>query len=138
MADYCLTADVVRELPYIKIESTTKPSTSEVDQFCTDVTAEMDARLRAVGITVPVVDADLLKVLKPIAINGAKAKVLRAKKLEEGDEERSGMYEQLYQDALSRIEAKPSILREEDSPGQPEGTTREDTDIRFTRTGTEW
>ena len=138
MADYCLTDDVIRELPNITIDATTKPSPSEVDQFCADITAEMDARMRAVGITVPVDDEDLLKVLKPIAINGVKAKVLRAKQLEEGDEERASTFEELYQSAMERIERRPSILREEDSPGQPQGTERDDDDIAFTRTGSEW
>jgi hypothetical protein len=138
MADYCTSDDVIRELPEVKIDVSTKPSKSEVDQFCSDVTAEMDARLRAVGIAVPVTDADLLKVLKPISVNGVKAKVLRAKQLEEGEGERSAVFEELYQQALGRIEDRPSILRETDSPGQPEGTTRNDEDIRFMRTGEVW
>ena len=138
MAVYCYAGDVVRELPNIEISADTKPSTSEVYQFCVDVSADMEARMRAVGIFTPVTDADLLKVLKPIAINGVKAKVLRAKQFEEGDEERAATFEELYQGALERIERRPSILREEDSPGQPQGTERKDEDIRFTRTGEEW
>jgi len=138
MADYCTKDDVIRELPNFEIDGSTKPSDTEVTQFCSDITAEMDARMRAVGITIPVDDEDLLKVLKPIAINGVKAKVLRAKQLEEGDEELAATFEELYQGALERIERRPSILREEDSPGQPQGTEREDDDIRFTRTGEEW
>ena len=81
---------------------------------------------------------DLLKVLKPISINGVKAKVLRSKQLEEGDEERAQTFEDLYQGALERIEQRPTIVREEDKPGQPQGTERDDDDIRFTRTGEEW
>lgn len=138
MADYCNKDDVIRELPNITIDATTKPSETEVTQFCMDITSDMDSRMRAVGITVPVMDEDLLKVLKPIAINGVKAKVLRAKQLEEGDEERAATFEELYQAALERIERRPSILREEDAPGQPQGTARKDEDIRFTRTGEEW
>jgi hypothetical protein len=138
MADYCTSDDVIRELPEVKIDTNTKPTKAEVDQFCSDITAEMDARLRAVGIAVPVTDEDLLKVLKPIAANGAKAKVLRAKQLEEGGGERAATFEELYQSALGRIEERPAILREVDSPGRPEGTAREDEDIRFTRTGDEW
>ena len=94
--------------------------------------------MRAAGITVPVTDADLLKVLKPIAVNGVKAKVLRAKKLEEGDEAQTMMYEDLYQSAIRRIEERPSILREEDSPGQPQAVTRKDADIKFRRDTEEW
>jgi len=135
MADYCVSDDVIRELPEVKIDSTTLPSKVEVDQFCSDVTAEMDARLRAVGISVPVTDEDLLKVLRPIAVNGAKAKVLRAKQEED---ERAATFEELYQSALGRIEARPSILRETENPGRPEGTARDDDDVRFTRTGDEW
>jgi hypothetical protein len=138
MADYCTKDDVIRELPNIEITGSTKPSEDEVTQFCSDITAEMDARMRAVGITVPVEDEDLLKVLKPIAINGVKAKVLRAKQLEEGDEERAQTFEDLYQAALERIERRPSIVREEDEPGQPQGTERNDSDIPFSRTREDW
>lgn len=133
MANYCTVNDIERELPKITITAE-----ADVTQFCTDITAEMEARMRAVGITVPVTDADLLVVLKPIAINGVKAKVLRTKQLEEGDEERSATFEELYQAALERIENRPSIIREEDSPGQPQGTERNDNDIPFTRTGEDW
>jgi len=136
MADYCTTDDVVRELPSITIDVNTKPSTTEVDQFCSDITAEMDARMRAVGILTPITEADGLKVLEPIAINGVKAKVVRANV--EGEQETGAIYETLYQDAMKRIEQRPSIIRETDSPGQPEGSSREDEDIQFTRTGVEW
>ena len=64
MAVYCYAGDVVRELPNIEISVATKPSTSEVYQFCVDISADMEARMRAVGIITPVIDADLVKVLK--------------------------------------------------------------------------
>jgi len=136
MADYCLVADIIRELPSITIGADTKPSTTEVDQFCSDITADMDARMRAVGILTPVTDAEALKVLEPIAINGVKAKVIRANV--EGKQDTAVIYETLYQDAMKRIEQRPSIIRETDTPGQPEGSSREDEDIQFTRTGVEW
>lgn len=136
MADYCKTDDVVRELPSIIIGADTKPSTTEVDQFCSDITADMDARMRAVGILTSVTDAEALKVLEPIAINGVKAKVVRANV--EGKQETGAIYETLYQDAMRRIEQRPSIIRETDTPGQPGGSSREDEDIQFTRTGVEW
>lgn len=136
MADYCVTADIVRELPSITIGVSTKPSTAEVTQFCSDITADMDARMRAVGILVPITDTELLKILNPIAINGVKAKVIRANV--EGVQDTATIYETLYQDAMRRIEQRPSIIRDTDDPGQPEGTERDDDDIQFTRTGDEW
>ncbi len=138
MAGYCVTADVTRELPNITIASGTKPSITDVDQFCLDVSADMDRRFAAAGILIPVTDADLLAFLKPIAANGVKARVLRSKALEDGDAEQAAVFEQLYQDAMQRIEARPAILREADTPGRPEGTARVDTDIAFTRAGVEW
>ncbi|HUW34108.1 MAG TPA: hypothetical protein VM223_21075 [Planctomycetota bacterium] len=135
---YCTSADVLRELPHITIDATTQPSADGVTQFCTDVAAEIDARLRAVSITVPVTDEDGLAVLKPLSINGVKAKILRAKELEDGEAEQAATYEELYQTALERIERRPSMLRTEDSPGQVEGIERDDEDIAFTRMGTEW
>ncbi len=136
MADYCTTADVVRELPHVKIDVTTKPSADEVTQFCADITADMDARFRAVGLEVPITAADPLKVVKPIAANGVKAKVLRSKQL--GDQPQTVDYEKLYQDAMARIERNPSIVQAQDAYGQPEGTEREDEDIKFRRTEDDW
>ena len=136
MADYCTTADIVRELPHVKIDGTTKPSADEVTQFCADITADMDARFRAVGLEVPIADEGPLKVVKPIAVNGVKAKVLRAKQL--GDQEQTVIYEKIYQDAMARIERNPAILLTQDTYGQPEGTAREDEDIQFKRTEDDW
>lgn len=136
MASYCVTDDVVRELPYLTIDATSKPSHAEVDEFCFDLTADMDARFRAVGIEVPITDEDLLMVVKPIAVEGVKAKVLRAN--QDGEFETAKIFEDLYQEAMKRIEARPSILRETDNPEQPEGTSREDENIKFTRSGSEW
>ncbi len=138
MANYCASADVIRELPLIAITVATKPTIIETDAFCTDITADMDSRMRAVGIVVPVVDAEGLLVLKPIAINGVKAKVMRAKALETGDDGQAATYEELYQSAMGRIEERPSIIRDTDSPGQPEGTSRADDDIAFHRAGGDW
>lgn len=135
---YCTADDVIRELPLITINAETKPSTAEVDQFCTDIDAEMNARMRGVGIITPVADPNALAVLKPIAINAVKAKVLRAKKAETADAELASVYEQLYQDAMGRIEKNPAIVRENDSPGMPQGAARLDADIPFTRRGSEW
>lgn len=136
MADYCLYTDVVRELPSIAIGASTKPSTTEVTQFCADISADMNARFRAVGLEVPITDADVLAVIKPVAVNGVKAKVLRANV--DGEQETARIYEELYQEAMRRIEARPSILRETDSPGEPEGASREDEDIAFNRLESEW
>jgi hypothetical protein len=135
---YCVTADVSAALPDITIGLATKPTTAQVDQYCLDISADMDRRFNAVGITVPVVDADLLAFLKPIAVNGVLAKLLRAKQAEDGSGEQAATFEGLYQDAMQRIEMRPSILRETDAPGRPQGTARSTDDIAFTRTGTEW
>jgi hypothetical protein len=136
MASYCLTEDVIVELPYLTIDETSKPSEAEVDEFCFEVTAEMDARFRAVGILVPITDEDALMVVKPIALNGVKARALRAN--QDGEFENAKIYEDLYQDSMKRIETRPSILGEQNNPEQPEGSSREDEDIKFTRSGSEW
>ncbi len=136
MANYCTSDDVIRELPYITIDATSKPSLADVNQFCQDISVDMDARLRTVGIDVPVEDDDLLLILLPIAINGVIAKVLRAN--QDGEFENAKVYEDLYQRDLARIEQRPSILRENDSPGQPEGTARGDKDIRFRVKTEDW
>lgn len=98
----------------------------------------MNARMQGAGIAIPLTGAAALAHLKPIAADGVRAKVLRAKKMEARDAELAATYEQRYQDAMGRIEANPAIVRETDSPGTPQGAQRLDADIPFTRTGDEW
>ena len=138
MADYCTTADVQQELSLYNIATDSDPSTTDVDQYCTDITADMNGRMHAVGIDTPVTDSDPLAILRPIAVNGVAAKVLRSKTAKGGDPEWAETYQELYDDAMDRIERRPSIIREDDSPGTPQGTARDDDDIKFSRTGTEW
>lgn len=133
---YCDVYDVQAELPYITISASTEVTTTEVEQFCEDIEADMDSRMRAVGITVPVTDSTALEFLLPIAVNGVKAKLLRALRMQEGDGDRAQVYEELYQAAMARIEANPAIVREDEAPGSPEGSAREATP--FTRGGYEW
>lgn len=133
---YCDSYDVQAELPYITITESTDVTTAEVEQFCADIAADMDTRMRAAGIPVPVADTTALEFLVPIAVNGVKAKLLRAKRLQEGDGDRAQTYEQLYQDAMQRIERNPAMVREDDNPGQPEGSTRGAPPL--SRDGSEW
>lgn len=133
---YCDSYDVQAELPYITVDETTEVTTVELEQFCADIAADMDTRMRAVGIPVPVADVTALDFLLPISVNGVKAKLLRALRFKEGDEDRAATYEQLYQDAMRRIEANPAMVREDENPGQPEGSVR--SAPPFTRDGVEW
>lgn len=138
MADYCTTGQVLVELALRDVDADSDPSTADVDQYCADITAEMDGRMHAVGIDTPVTDPDLLPRLQLIAVNGVAAKLLRSKTVKGGDPEWAETYQALYDAQMARIEERPSYIRETDTPGHPQGTARDDDDIKFTRTGQEW
>jgi hypothetical protein len=135
---YCTTADVLKQLALSEISATSDPSITDVDQYCIDISAEMDARMRAVGVALPVTDADRLIHLNEVAVNGVAAKVLRAKTVKGGDPEWADTYQGLYDAKMARIVERPAIVGATDYPGQPEGTERDDDDIQVTRLGTEW
>jgi hypothetical protein len=109
MADYCALADVQQKMQHITFTVTSKPKTTDVTHFCGEITVEMDAKMRSVGVTLPITDADKLELLQKISINGVIAIVYRSIEMET---ERSEMYQKLYEDALNEILENPAIISE--------------------------
>ena len=111
---YCQTTDVASELPRITIDATTEPTMGEVDGWCEEISAEMDGRLAAAGITVPVTappaHARATLWLKRIAVCGVAARVLRALQFGDEPDGRADWYEMKYDGDLGRIESKPALL----------------------------
>jgi len=114
---YCTWQDVSAKMQEIEISADSNPNITEVNGFIDEVSADMDVRMQSVGIDVPVTLADKLLVIRPIAVNGSKAEVLRS----------VGMYEEakavqgLYEDAMNRIVDNPTIIQAEETVSQAPG-----------------
>lgn len=114
---YCTWQDVNAKMQEIEIDANSNPNITEVTEFINEISADMDAKMQSAGITVPVTDADKLLVLKPIAVNGVKAEVLRSV----GQYEDAESLQKLYDAAMNSIINNPAIIEAEEatttSPG---------------------
>jgi len=115
---YCDWQDVQEKMQAITIKEDSKPSIVEVSRFADEVSQDMDSRLEAAGIILPIVAPGKLVVLKSIAVNGTKAEILRAVGR---DPEGAEALQKLYNDAIRRIEINPSILNPEQKTGSGPG-----------------
>lgn len=107
MANYCTYTDVEKKLQHIPITESSDPNQTEVTSFCTDITALMDARFRAVGITTQITNTELVKVVLPISVYGVCAIVMRSLELVS---EAADVWQKLFDDAMKGIEKNPLIL----------------------------
>jgi hypothetical protein len=69
----------------------------------------MDARFDAVGIVTPITDTNKLNIIKPIAVNGVAARVLRSIEVESDG---AMARQKLFNDSMKLIETRPQILAE--------------------------
>ena len=134
MANYCTYTDVEKKIQLMPFEVTSDPSQADVTSFCADITALMDARFRAVGISTQITDADLLAVVKPIATDGVGAMVYRSV----GNIEDAAACQTLFDNAMKGIEKNPLILspsvsEKDSSPGGLTNVTQP-----FKRNTKEW
>lgn len=134
MANYCTFSDVEKKIQLMPFTATSNPNQTDVTSFCTDITAMMDARFRAVGIATQITDADLLAVVKPIATDGAGAMTYRSV----GNIEDAAACQTLFDNAMKGIEKNPLILspsvsEKDSSPGGQTGVTQP-----FKRNVKEW
>ena len=134
MADYCAVADVQLELQHLTLSGSTKPTTTQVTTWCGEVTADMDARFNAVGITTQVSDASKLKVVKATAVNWVMWKILEALNVES---DAAGRRKKSYDDSMKNIEKHPSIIEETSTVvSTPAGASAGERP--FTRGGNNW
>lgn len=104
---YCTLANIASGFQRITFDATSQPTIVEVETFCDEISAEMDAFFQTQGITVPVTGAAPLLVLRNVAINGVLAKVLRSI---ETEIDVAVMYQGLYDKAMKNIMARPEVL----------------------------
>jgi len=108
---YCARTDVemkTRRWMPTGFTTTTKPKAADVEQFVTDIAAEIDAILAADGITVPVTNATAVAYLKHLNVLGAAAltaDVLFPQATGEGETPAGAKFEKRYQDGLARLES---------------------------------
>ena len=111
MADYAGHADVEATVAgrTYAFSGTTKPTDTEVDAYCGQITQELNGVMEAAGYTVPVTDADALKLLKLYCCYGVIPLVEMSRTPDElkGDEKNLGdIYRGWYEAALKAISAK--------------------------------
>ena len=136
MADYCAVTDVQTNMQnFSTFSESTDPSSTEVETFCGQITAEINARMNAVGITTPVTDTEKLKLLKLISLDGVIALVLNSLEMES---EEGARRQQRYDAALKRIEKAPAIIEETSEAFVTVGSSGETADRPFKRGEQVW
>jgi glyceraldehyde-3-phosphate dehydrogenase/erythrose-4-phosphate dehydrogenase len=133
---YAVTADVSSDLKRLTaFGASTVPTTTEVTAYLDEISSDMDAKMQAVGIIVPVTDSGKLKVLKTICVNGAAARVFRVLN---GEAEAAMVRQGLYDDAMARIMKNPGIIASaQSSASAPSGSTAQET-RPFSRDSKDW
>ena len=104
---YCTTTDIQAKIPYTTFSATSKPTLTQVSDYCDDISADMDEKFQSVGVTVPVTDSDKLKLLTRVACFGVVAEVYRS---QDNNIEKAKMYQDLYDKEMKYILANPDIL----------------------------
>lgn len=101
---YCDTDDAQALLPKFTLSASTKPTTTQVTQFCDDISAEVDIYLARAGVTVPVTTpTTLMTWLRKVTADGVAAMTLKAMfpdQLGPAETPAYAFFEKRYQDAL--------------------------------------
>lgn len=85
MPDYCSVSDALSLLGDVTLRdasetlAASKPSFTQAQALVAQTTAEIDMHLRGCGYALPVTDSEALAALHAIAMNGAAAKIAKAR-----------------------------------------------------------
>jgi hypothetical protein len=110
---YVALTDIQAHLQNLTISSTSKPTTLQVNGFISLVEAQVDQRLRVLGMsTVPAVDNEIVTFLKPIIIHGVLAMVYRGLNAES---EAAATFQSLFDAAMDLLEKDPAIVKIEET-----------------------
>lgn len=104
---YCTVDNINESAVHLDIDSTSEPTALEVADMISQVDTYIDQNLQAAGIDVPITDASLLSVVKPLSINGVLARIYRAIEM---DPEREARHQELFDRELRRLMDTPAIL----------------------------
>ena len=110
---YLSVADIERELS-CAFSASTEPTDAEIEEFITQVEADLNGQLSSVGVAVPIDQASSpgsYALLKQAATWGVCARVLGAYGgLVTSDAPKAEVYWQRYKDFLNRVKENPAIL----------------------------
>jgi len=87
-------------------DNATKPTATQVDEYCEQKTVEIDGVLKQAGYVTPVVDADALKLIELYVAYGVASLVepsYMPDLIESSERDLATYYGKLYKDALNRI-----------------------------------
>jgi hypothetical protein len=84
---YCAAVDVQAEIQTTAFTTTTKPTLAQVEAFCSEVSADMDAKFQAIGAVLPFDNTEVLAWCKLTATFGvcARAFLIMGNYLEKHD-----------------------------------------------------
>jgi hypothetical protein len=134
---YCTVDDVQSELRQLTLSDTSKPTVTEVEGWCDETAAEMDAVFGALGVELPISDMSRLGVVRSWAVLGVCARVLRSVEMENAH---AKWFQDMYDNKLKLVQSWPAILG---IPGTTEGPapkmyTPSSTDRPFNREEQDW
>jgi len=105
---YCSAGDIVKHYRIVTFDGESRPTKSEVEVYCTDISDDLDELIRTLDVTLPLTDSGHLKIMKVTAIKGVIAEILRATGKTEGAE----MHEAIYQNRRKMLLDRPDLIRE--------------------------
>jgi hypothetical protein len=111
---YCTTAEV-QSLTGLTFSGTSRPTTTEVDEFVSDVAAELDGVLQAAGYTLPITDSDALNLLGRYNKFGSAVQAWHAGYLSNDEPPRVAYWRTAYENFLNRLRKG-----EQELPGEGE------------------
>lgn len=115
MADYCTTTDVIRFNSKRDYDTTSRPTATQVTSMIADITADMNGRFAAVGVSVPITTSpthNAYKFVRFICALGSAG--LAEQSMFMGGNKQSSEHSQslmaMYEDRMKAIEKNPQML----------------------------
>lgn len=133
---YCTYQDVQHNLQYLVLKPDSKPSIDDVTAFCEQVAADIDARLNAAGISLPVENPGKLVLLGKIAADGVTARIFRSFNTEQALESAKAFQEE-YDKAIQSITTDPLIIEAASLSASP-GYLKTERENKYQREDRNW
>lgn len=135
---YCQLSDIQQELTQFTFSATTKPTSTQVDEYIREISEDIIEPQIRVLANLPITDESGLKYLKTVTVNGVITKIYRSL---QHDPEIIRDYQKLFDDGLKRIRDNPNVLiGDTESDKQPGATSSYDSsrETRFPRDERQW
>jgi predicted component of type VI protein secretion system len=130
---FCTVDDVRAKIQHITIDATSKPTETTVTDFCGQVSALTEIKLRSYGLTLPITDSTVLEALRNVVSESAAATVLRSIDMEsEEAKDRQEIYDKFMKDIQKNPGHIDPTLSTAETSTIPGGVTVEKK-VRYTR-----